>query len=274
MDSILGSTHRGHFGYEVIKENQFIPFTYRENEKYCATKVFICHLEKELIDSNQSLSNFDYLNGYGMHTDEVCLWNEINRWHNDSMYPVEFVYGTDTLLRMKDIQDIFKYVDDCKQKKQHGVQTKVASGIARIWWSLTKREIILPYVVQNGHRYVPLYIPSVPKTLAIATTLTGIDVLYMRFLFEALNEQLLIRSNQIPCVLLDEAVTSILRTQMNGSFEYSDDYWPEPKNTTENNNELPFFANNQKNNQVMDEPKVIEKKKKQIENSNFPFFQN
>lgn len=262
MCDLLEATHRGHFGYEVINSDLIIPYTYRGDLKLCPTKVFLWHFGKENISLSADLIKFDYLRGFAMLPQEIRLWNEINHFHNDTMYIIYLSEGKDTLVKMQDVRDIFKYIDDCKQQLQHGAHIQNACGMARIWLPATKTEIILPFVLKNGQRYVPSEIPKVPKTLD-ATTLTGIEAMYMRFLFDVMKVPLSSDIFEIPCVRLDEVVAH-LKAQTNGNIDYADDYWPGQwplmgnSDNLDNNNDIPMLTTTtqESNNKSSDAPKV------------------
>lgn len=257
----LEASRRGHFGYEVINWNLIIPYTYRGSQKLCPTKVFLWYFEKnkENISLNADLIKFDYLRGFGMLPSEICLWNEINHFHNNSMYEIYLSEGKDTLVKMQDVRDIFKYIDDCEQKLQHGAHIQNSCGMARIWLPATKTQIILPFVLKNGKRYVPAEIPNLPKTLD-ASILTGIEAMYMRFLFDVMKVPLSSGIFEIPCVRLDEVVAN-LKSQTNGNIDYADDYWPGQwplmKNSDNNNDtSLLTTTTQESNNKSSDAPKV------------------
>lgn len=258
MSQILESARRGHFGYEEIKPNLIIPYTYREDRKYCATSVLVSHFEKENIGLPENLVAFEYLKGYPMMADEIVLWDEINIIHNDDLYKTEFVHGNESIVNMVDVRAIFQYMDECKERLAHGLTTKIDCGIARIWMKMTKTEILLPFVVKDGQRYVPVDISHVPKTLNI-TKLTDIHVMYMRFIFHVLKMELASTGNDVNCVRLDEVVAH-WKKQTIGDFEYTDDYWPSVQSSDidgnkENNNDTMNLTTNKAKDVMKEEPK-------------------
>lgn len=246
MDDGREATRCGKFGYETFNEQTIIPYIFRENEKCCATKIFSWHFEKQNINLNSSLIDFGYLKGYEMHRLEACLINEINKWHNDSMYPYTF-NRHDTLVKLKDVRDIFKYVDECEQKLKLGAQFKMSGGsMIRLRLPKLKQHIILPYVMKNTQRFVPVHIlfasTTVPQALDI-TKLTDIDVMYMRFLLDVLKINITSQNFEIPYVNLDKLVTH-LTANKDDHYDYDDNYWPSKENTLPviDNNNLPFLT--------------------------------
>lgn len=243
----------GNFGYEDFGEEICIPYIFRNNEKYCATKIFTWFLSKRKINFNQQLLDFTYLKGCEMHYEEAYLMNEINQWHNNSMFPFQFT-SNDSLVKMSDVCDIFKYVNDCCQKIKHADQYEMMAGMVQI--RFPQSNIILPYVEQNAKRYIPVHFIKTKRTLGATVILTDIEVMYMKFLLDVLKFDISIRNNQLPCVLLDEAVAHILdQTDPNASYDLDENYWPTKKtifkpiksSTTVNNNNSQFFASTQKN---------------------------
>lgn len=262
MADILEATHRGHFGYEELNGNLIIPCIFRGTQKFCATKVLLWYFKQHtgLKDLSEYSTDFRYLKGFQMHRDEIYLWNEINHWHNGSMYPFDFVYN-DTLCNIEDVRDIFNYLDDCKQKLTLHAKTD-ASSIALFWWPANDHEeVMLPLVSSNGQRYVPtsmLQFLKLPQTLS-SITMTGINVMYMRFLFEVLKIDKPTESSEMPCTNFDELV-AYLNSSDSGYFGYTDDFWPSKKRpeVAVNNENLPFFTTNQNSNkQNLQTTKVI-----------------
>lgn len=247
MSDHLLATLCGKFGYEAVG-GHFVPYIYRKNEKCCATKMFLWHFEKQKYQLSRHLLAFDYLKGYEMYHEEACLMNEINRWHNDNKYRYAFS-SNDTLIKMHDIQNIFKYVNDCTQKSKIGHKYSMIGGMARIRLSTYEAYKVFPYILKNGQRYVPAHcVNPMPCTLA-TTTLVDIDVMYIRYLLDVLKIALPHQKFEMACVNLDQLVEH-LSTTNGGYYDYDDDYWPGKETTANklNNNNLPFFTNPQKNN--------------------------
>lgn len=259
--NIFEATQRGHFGYEGIQPNLIIPYTYRISQRLCDIKVFLWHLSQQTIGLDENFKDFRFLKGYKMHGDESRLWDEIKYFHNDTVYNAHISYQNTSLIRMEDVRTVFRYIDDIKRKMLHGAQSKIACGMVRIWLPTTKLEIIWPYVLKNGQRFIPLNFPFVSKTPA-ATTLIDIDVLYMRFVINVMKVNWPIGNFQLPCALLDDEVEH-LRTKTNGNFEYTDEYWPskEPNYISEsinnNRNDLPALSSGTNDDTSNIEPEVI-----------------
>lgn len=260
MDDERESTRCGKFGYETFNERITIPYIFRANEKCCATKIFSWHFERWNTKLKSNLIDFGYLNGYEMHYEEAWLMNEINQWHNDSLYPYTF-YRNDTLLKLDDVRNIFKYMDECEKKLNSSTQFQMASAsMARLRLSTSNQDVILPYVIKDSQRWVPIHIlfasNTVPPTLD-CITLTGIDVMYMRFLLDFLKIKITSQTYEIPCVNLD-GLMKHLTANVGDHYDYDDNFWPSKENIQPNNinNKLPFFASTFNNNNLINQSKV------------------
>lgn len=245
MSDELEHTRRGKFGYDEIS-GQVIPYIFRNDEKFCASKIFAWHFDKHKHSLKSSLIDFGYLKGYEMYREEACLMDEINGWHNDNMY-VRLFTQQDTLVKMNEVRDIFKYVNDCTEKTNNADKFNMIGGMARIRLSLEKGDIILPFVSKNGARYVPVdsVTPS-PEGLNI-TTLTGIDVMYIRYLFDVLKIPIPDHKFEMPCVSLVQLIAQLSKSA-GGYYDYDDNYWPTKDVSTKLNNDLPFFSSTNNNN--------------------------
>lgn len=250
MDDVREATNCGKFGYEVLSDDMIIPYIFRENERYCATKIFQWNFDKQKTDLTWNLTDFQYLKGYDMYRDDVTLMNEINEWHNNSMYPFRFTTN-DSLVKVADIRAIFKYLNDCREKARLGDQYEMMAGMIQIRFE--KCDVVWPYVVQNGKRYTPTNILNVPRTLCSTVILTDIEVMYMNYILSVLKiEMATTKPFNMPCVLLDEAVAHFIEeSHPNENYDFDDNYWPTKKNTRKidtkqpeslNNNNLPFFS--------------------------------
>lgn len=229
MENKGEATQFGKFGYEIINEQVVIPYTFRISGKYCASKIFWWYFNKQNVKLASKLTKFSYLKEYQMHRAEAQLWNEINEWHNDSMYPFSFS-RSDSLIKVNSIRDIFNYVADCRQKLELGAQFKMNhGGMIRIQLNQSKPSIILPYVRTLGHRYVPVHVIFAPNTepppSLDVTKLTGIDAMYMRFLLYVLKISTTSKKFKIPCVNLDQLVAQLV-TNEDGFSEYDGNFWP------------------------------------------------
>lgn len=252
MDDEREATRCGKFGYEVFNGRIIIPYIFRGNEKCCATKMFSWHFERKNINLSPNLIDFGYLKGYEMHREEALLMNEINKWHNDEMYPHTFI-RRDTLIKLEDVGDIFKYVDDCTEKLKSGTQFRMEGG-SMVWLRLSKSKepIVLPYVIKNSQRYVPVHIlftsNTVPQTLNVIK-LTGIDVMYMRFLLDVLKIKITSQNFEIPCVNLSGLVTHLTANE-DDHYDYDDNYWPSQESIQPKINSIRYFTSTGNNNSV------------------------
>lgn len=238
----------GKFGYETINENLHIPYIYNGGTKYCATKIFSWHFRQQNIDFPLHLTEFPYLNGYKMEKEEAALMNEINIWHNDSMYPFRFS-DNDTIFAMDDVRDIFQFVFDCNQKEKLAEQYDMTprAGMIQIRFTESNTQQIWPYYVKNGTRYIPsqcLEATFHPYTLRETVVLQNIEVMYMRYMYNVLKIDWPSNNFQVICILLDEAVSHLL-SETNESHEYIDNYWPSKNDQNEpsNNNNLDVNKN-------------------------------
>lgn len=256
----------GNFGYEEFNEQFIVPYTFRNQKKYCASNVFWWHFKKQQVKLSANLIDFGYLTSYRMNSEEVILWNEINEWHNDSMYSKYPFTSTDTLINMKDVRVIAQYIEDCGKKLKLNTQYKMIqstiSGMVRIQLHKSKPNIILPYVMKNSQRYVPAKVlftkTTIPKTLDV-TKLIGIDVMYMRFLLDVLKINNIPSKNfKLSCVQLDQLVTHLISNE-SGYYQYDENYWPSKKENhykVNNTIKLPLFNSTCNNNNMLDQAKV------------------
>lgn len=251
MDNERELTQCGKFGYETINFNKgkiIIPYIYRADGKYCATKIFSWHFDciqaiNKSIIINPHLIDFGYLHGYDMHREEACLMNEINHWHNNSMYPYTF-YQHDTIVKLEDVRDIFNYIDDITEKLKFRTSYRMHGGsMLWLWLPKSKQTFVLPYVTKNAQRFVPVHNSLASNNVPLnVTKLTGIDVMYMRFLLDTLSVNVPSQQFELPCVYLDDFVAHLVANE-DGHYEYDDNYWPtkispRPKD----NNNVPFFS--------------------------------
>lgn len=268
MEDQHESTRCGKFGYEVISDQVFIPYIFRGNRKLCAEKIFSWHLNSQQFGLSANLFDFGYLSGHDMNHDESCLFKEINKWHNNSMYPVSFK-EKDSLVYMDDIREIFKYAHDCTQKSMLGDKYKMAGGIVRIQYVYAEDEI-LPYVRKDGKLLIPVQFlfrsTSLPRTLSV-TTLNNIDVMYLRYVLEVskmcdlqteLHKSQVSKFN-VPCVQLDEFIAFLSKENIQ-YIGYDDKYWihKDSFSTKLNDNQNFFNNNNQNNNHLTEKSKVNE----------------
>lgn len=245
MADELEQTRCGKFGYENISGHAYaIPYILRNNEKLCASKIFEWHFDKHKHSLKPSLVNFGYLKGYEMHREEACLIDEINGWHNNNMYG----RLSETLVKMDDVRNIFKYVNDCTKKRKEGDKFTMIAGMARIRLSLDRDDIILPYISKNGQRYVPIHSLNPLPSGLVVTTLTDIDVMYIRYLFDVLKIPLPHQKFEMPCVSLDQLIAQLSKNA-GGYYDYDDKHWPTKEIPAKlNNNDLPFFSITTNNN--------------------------
>lgn len=252
MDDVREATRRGKFGYETCSKDLYMPFIWRGDEKYCAEKIFTWNINRQKLDLEPNLNDFQYLKSYQLHHDEVKLLNEINVRHNDSMYP--FTFNTeDALIKLKDACDIFQYVNDCIQKSKFGDQYQMIAGMIHI--RLSKSNVIWPYVKRNGIQYIPVQVLNAPKTLCNTVILADIEVMYMKYLASILKMDITCEDSQMKCVALDEAVAHSF-SDMNDSYVIDDNYWPTKMLSHENtnNNNLPDSMPSQTNIKATEQP--------------------
>ncbi|XP_055300145.1 uncharacterized protein LOC129567354 [Sitodiplosis mosellana] len=251
MDVEREATRCGKFGYDTFN-GQHIPYIFRNKDAYFATHFLWWHYKDQKVKLGSKPKDFRYLKKYEMYDEEADLMNGINSWHNDSKYKYTFDRN-DTLVKLNDVRDIFKYQQDCGQKLEFGAQYRMINGgIVRIQFDLldkSKSDIVLPYVQNGADRYVPVEVVfaenAVPQTL-IVTKITGIDVMYMRFLVDVLKIDLSRKKFKIPCVNLDGLVEHLQKCA-GGYSEYDENYWPSKENTPNHKINLALFASICKN---------------------------
>lgn len=221
----------GHFGWKLVTLETIyvIPYIYRSNDELVPAKIFQAFLSLYLSRNKTELEglpmDFGFVEKLKMLQIEAELMNEINVEHNDSSYPFKF-FAEDELLRMEDVQQITQYLLHCNQKLIGGNQYKVEKfGMVKI--AVQKdREIIVPYVMKNKMRMVPVCLVKPIKNgrLFPTTALTHFDLLYMKFLCNISGTEADWRKHCFRCVPL--------RTVIRPLMVYSDgvwfrDYWPE-----------------------------------------------
>lgn len=262
MDDGRVKTRCGKFGYEIINDNHIIPYIFRYDDKYTATKVFAWHFDQLKINCAPDLIDFRYLRGYEMYRDEAALLNEINHFHNDSVYP--FVFNrNDTLVKLHDLYEIFKYINDCTQKNKFGHRFDMMAGMVRVRFPSPNSDVILPYVLKNEIRYTPIQVfLNAPQTLSDTAILTDIEVMYMRYIYAMLKMDNPNKTFQMPCVALYEAMAHIIGN-VDDDYDFDDNYWPSkedsPKNL--NNNHVPFFIRAQTNSKSLEQDKQMDQVK-------------
>lgn len=225
---------KGHFGYKVLAKNECIPYIYRGNGKFCATPIFQWHIDKLNVKLDPSLAQFPFLTGLEMNFSEATLWNEINQWHNNYFYPFIF-RPMQSMVQLKDICDIYKFVKDCDQKSRLGEEykMKVDVGLIQIRCSATSEmenrswDIMWPYIGKDGKRYIPLAIlPYSCQKLSASIVLDGIDVMYMRYLYTILKRDIPRKDFNIPCIDFDAALTHSLPPSDTVTYAIDEQYWP------------------------------------------------
>lgn len=238
----------GKFGYELIGNDVIIPYIFRGNEKFCATRIFTWHFEQKMVVLNPNLIDFRYLKAYEMYREEIYLMNEINDWHNNSIYKYAFKLG-DTIIKLDDVCDIFKYISECDKKSKLGADYQMIGGMIKFQFATAKPDAILPYITKNAKRYTPVHILNVQPKEVI--TINGIEVMYMRFLLDALKIEIPTQNFQMEFVQLDEDVIQQL-ADIDDVCDFDDNYWPNKESSapktvnnvktlmTKNNNNLPY----------------------------------
>lgn len=226
----------GKFGYETLDIKQHIPYIFRAGEKVCATKVFQWHIDRLNIKLNPALAQFPYLMGHEMNRCDAILYNEINQWHNNTLYPFLFRVP-DTLVKLSDVCDIFKFVQDCDKKTKLGEQHAMDAGLIHIKCTApgdtddepTNLYTVWPYISKDKKRYVPIaFLTDSSSTLSATIVLEGIDVMYMRYLYVVLKCDIPKSEFNIPCVELDDALAKAL-SATDVTYECDDSYWPTKK---------------------------------------------
>lgn len=223
----------GKFGYEILCQNQYIPYIFRGDKKFCATKVIQCHIDKFNVNFNPILNKFPYLTGYEMYEREAFLWNDINIWHNNNKYPIFFRTG-DTLMQLSDVCDIFQFIEDCNQKSKLGDRYEMVSGagLMQIQWTTTENgelmDTVWPYILKGKKRYVPVEFLNGSCTLSSTIVLNGIVIMYMRYLYTVLKREIPKKDEQMVCVELDEALAHSLSNN-DHTYHFNENYWPTQK---------------------------------------------
>lgn len=253
----------GQFGYAALGHKRYIPYIFHGKEKVCATKVFQWHIDELHIQLNPMLAQFPYLLGNEMSSDDAALYNEINQWHNNYLYPITF-RASDTMLKLCDACDIYEFVLDCNKKSTFGEKYDMDAGLMQIKWKAPPgiadefEYTVWPYISKDKKRYVPItFLADSTSALSATIVLDGIDVMYMRYMYTVLKYDVPKSDFRIPCVELDDALAQI-RSATDMTFEFDENYWPTKKRQPSkamplpvllgshikklNNNNLAFFT--------------------------------
>lgn len=246
---------RGNFGYETFDQTVHIPYIFRGEEKYCSQKILRWHIEHLNIKLNPKLTDFTQLFGnFEMNRNEARLFEEINRFHNDCLYPFIF-RPLDKLVELSDVGDIFTFLRECEQKSTVGEQYDMKSdvGLIQIQWKASGNDdewmdIVWPYISKGTKHYVPSHLLNGSSILSASIVLDGIDVMYMRFLYTVLKREIPEKDFKIPCIELDDALAHSMSSNGHTLYRYDKNYWPTKKRTSPNtmplmnNNDLQFFT--------------------------------
>lgn len=226
----------GKFGYEILDKNQYIPYIYRGNEKFCPVKVLQWHIDRLNIKANPGVSAYPYLTSYEMYRGDAILFNEINQWHNNYLYPYIF-RASDKLIKSSDCRDMFVFICDCEQKSHFGelYVMRAGAGLMQIQWKTPQSdelmESVWPFISKDGKRYVPVeFLKESCHALSATIVLNGIDVMYMRYLYTALKHDTSKMDFKMPCIELDEAISHLLSVN-DSTYVFDDNYWPTKKRT-------------------------------------------
>lgn len=218
----------GHFGWKMIAKQYAIPYIYRQNKEYVPLKLVRLFLTQMNIRLPDDLTNFTYIKQVPINGVEVNLMNEINHIHNDNKYPFRFDLG-DTLVRIKDVENIVNFLIDCSEKLEYGDKHKsIKFGMVKIESVTSGRQFILPFVMKNNRRMVPLhlaiYLPMTSRGVPKDSKLAGIDLLYMKFLYRVCDMDVEWTNMHMSCVPLRILLRLAMVSDNNILFR---DHWPD-----------------------------------------------
>lgn len=211
---------RGRFGWTVFGKI-FIPYIYRQQEKYCSVKMVENKLLNKYLHCLHSdiYSSCTCVRSYYITQAEANLLHDINSKHCDYEYTKEPFSQKDLIVRLSDATKFFQFLDICYRKLISGSKSPSEKcGFIRI-----NKESVVPYTVRNGEQVVPLfYFEGETENLKQkADLLSGWDLAYLKFCCKVQGIRNELFSSENVAVI---SLTDIKSYFPNGTeFE---DYWP------------------------------------------------
>lgn len=213
-------SQRGRFGWTVFGKI-FIPFIYRQQEKYCSVRMVENKLLNKYLHCLHSdiYSSCTCVRSYYITQAEANLLHEVNSKHCDYEYTKEPFTQKDLIVRLSDATKFFQFLDICYRKLISGSKSPSEKcGFIRI-----NKESVVPYTVRNSEQVVPLfYFEGETENLKQkADLLSGWDLAYLKFCCKVQGIRNELFSSENVAVI---SLTDIKSYFPNGTeFE---DYWP------------------------------------------------
>lgn len=219
----------GRFGYEVVDGDECVPYIYRADEKFVSTQMFRWHLNRLTMKFKEpAIIDYSFAPVFDFTVYEADLCDKINRWHNDGLYR-SATQMSDKLIKLTDVCDIFKFVNDCEQKSKHGELYEMCGGAGLIQIQVPSlqngewMDTVWPFILKDDERYVPVaFLNNLGDTLSAKIVLTGIDVMYMRYLYGKLKHAIPDDTLQMTCVRVQDAMKQLLGDD---AYICDDSYW-------------------------------------------------
>lgn len=172
-------TLRGHFGWALVG-NEYLPYIFRNGKKYCAVRI----VEMKVLKRFSNLIHHDIyscvsIESYYLTKEESDLLNEINFKHCDAEYGVVVFTTNDLIVSLDDVKEFYTFLDTCCKKLVNYSTT----NIVRCGFMKINKESLVPYVIYNRKKYVPLFYfeGEVDSLKEKAIRIKGWDLSYLKF---------------------------------------------------------------------------------------------
>ncbi|KAK3910587.1 Protein transport protein Sec31A [Frankliniella fusca] len=209
-----------HFGWVTLGKSH-IPYILRYgSEKYCAVRmVEMKLLSKYLTYLHADIYSCTCIRSYYITEAEARLLNDINIRHCDYQFGREPFTTKDLVVRLQDADEFYTFLDVCYNKllPQNNSNSNKC-GFIRI-----DGESVVPYILRNGIKYVPVFYfeGDTCSLIQKSETLEGWDLAYLKFCCKVQG---------IKAELFEKDNCSVISLEdINGFFPADtnfEDYWP------------------------------------------------
>uniref|UniRef100_A0A336LJP4 CSON007367 protein n=1 Tax=Culicoides sonorensis TaxID=179676 RepID=A0A336LJP4_CULSO len=214
-------SQKGHFGWTAFQSGKvYIPYIFRQSEKYCAVRMVESKLLNKYLNSlHQDIYSCTCVRSYYITESESRLINEINQKHCDLQYGREPFTVKDLVVRLNDANKFYQFLDVCHRKLINGSHTpNEKCGFIRI-----NKESVVPYTIRDDQKMVPLFYfeGETDNLKQKADYLSGWDLSYLKFCCKVQG----IRNE----LFASDSVAVISLTDIKGYFPPGtefEDYWP------------------------------------------------
>ncbi|XP_063702055.1 uncharacterized protein LOC134832077 isoform X2 [Culicoides brevitarsis] len=215
-------SQKGHFGWTSFQNNNkvFIPYIFRQSEKYCAVRMVESKLLNKFLNSlHQDIYSCTCVRSYYITEIESRLLNEINQKHCDLQFGRDPFTVKDLVVRLNDATKFHEFLDVCHRKLLMGSHTaNEKCGFIRI-----NKESVVPYTIREDQKMVPLFYfeGETDNLKQKADYLSGWDLSYLKFCCKVQG----IRNE----LFASDSVAVISLTDIKGYFPPGtefEDYWP------------------------------------------------